>query len=154
MRAPIRSLLGLPVALLILAVPGGAQEPSDETPVLVVLQGDVAGVSAGRLELAAEEHALVFTDRPARSVRHVGTEHFVSRAWGPPSGTFVSDPPNASLVGTDGDVAIVEIKTATWTEGTVSMDIELLEGDLPDSGDRIALTIDAVMCCATHTCCD
>jgi hypothetical protein len=146
--------LRIALVLLTIATPVGAQESTEEPLVFVVVQGGVSGVSAERLELAVNEHALVFTDRPVRSVRHVGTERYLTAAWGP-AGFFLADPPNASLVGAKGTVAIVEVTAASWSEGSVTFELALLEGDLPTSGDRVALTIDGIVqCCIFGTCAD
>lgn len=145
--------LGLLIALLPLAAPAAADDSAGQDSWLVVMQGDVAKVSNEHLALVADRHAIGFTDRPERKVRFIAAQGFVDEFWAE-GGVFAKDPPNASLVGENGTVAIVEIKAATWTAGTLAMDFDLLDGDLPAPGDRAALTIDTVACCNTLQCWD
>lgn len=119
---------------------------------LVVLLGEVTSVSNGHVDIIADQYGIVFANRPGRTVRHIDAATLVDAGWGE-DGFFLSDPPNASLVGTNETVAIVEIKTAFWSDGILQLDFVLLEGDLPSSDDRVAFTIDDVlMCCAEYTC--
>ena len=119
----------------------------------MVLQGDVTNISSQHLALDADRHAIGFTDRPERKVRFIKAKGFVDDVWSP-GGMFTKDPPNASLIGDNGTVAVVEIKAASWSEGTLGMDFDLLDGDLPAPGDRAVLTIDTVACCNTLQCWD
>jgi hypothetical protein len=148
-----RRWLALLVALLPLALPAAAQDSPATDSWLVVLQGDVVSVAGDRLDLNADPHSIGFTDRPERLVRFIDTEGFVSRSWGT-GGVFAIDPPNASLIGENGTLAIVELTAALWSDGRLGLDFVLLEGDLPAPGDRAVLTIDTVACCDTLQCWD
>jgi hypothetical protein len=133
-----RRWLALLVALLPLALPAAAQD---------------SPATDSCLDLNADPHSIGFTDRPERLVRFIDTEGFVSRSWGT-GGVFAIDPPNASLIGENGTLAIVELTAALWSDGRLGLDFVLLEGDLPAPGDRAVLTIDTVACCDTLQCWD
>jgi hypothetical protein len=111
---------------------------------LVVVQGEVEAVNSGTMTLAVPPTALTFADRPQRLVRFVDLERFLAAAWSE-GGDLSRDPPNASLVNeADNEVNVIEIAGMKVDGGLLSVSYSLLEGQAPQPGDRIALTIDAL----------
>jgi hypothetical protein len=131
------------VAFVLIAAAGPlrAQAPG-EPEWLVVAQGRVVELRPGMIILAAPEKAVAFTDRPDRMVAMVDLRSFTGTAWGE-GGPFVIDPPNASLITDDGRIAVIEIADAIYDNGQLYLTVILLEGDVPDVGVHVGITIDA-----------
>lgn len=110
--------------------------------------------SAGRMSYAngrlmLEETApttLLFSDRPERITGHIPTEEFVD-SWDQGENSFASDPPNAvlSIFHPDevNDVVVV-LKKPSYTDGSMTYDVEILDGDMPAAGGPSALFIDVI----------
>lgn len=129
--------------LLVAATPARAQVQAPAEPEwLVVAQGQVVELRPGMIILAAPAKAVAFTDRPDRLVAMVDLRSFTSAAWGE-GGPFVVDPPNASVIGDDGEIAIVEITDAIYDNGQLYLTVTLLEGVVPVAGVHVGITIDA-----------
>ncbi|MGV8839672.1 MAG: hypothetical protein ACWA6X_05150 [Bauldia sp.] len=75
-------------------------------------------------------------------VAMVDLRGFTGTAWGE-GGPFVIDPPNASLITDDGRIAVIEIADAIYDNGQLYLTVILLEGDVPDVGVHVGITIDA-----------
>lgn len=109
---------------------------------LVVLQGEVTDAAPTRMSVAASPTAIAFADRPSHLVRIIDLGRFLAIPWADEEPA--ADPPNASVVDeTAGDLAVIEINGMTLVDGLLTVDFALLEGRIPASGDRIAVTIDA-----------
>lgn len=148
----VRSTIVLLAFVLFAGNFANAQSAADEPTWLLVLQGEVTGVSEQQLVLRASPRALLFTDRPARQVRFADAASFVDKAWGP-GGDFEQDPPNAALVGeSDGSIGIIEIEDASWEGAELTLSAILLEGAWPEVGDQVALTIDHFVICSDGVC--
>jgi hypothetical protein len=131
------------LGLALIATQPAALFASEAPDWLVVVQGEVEAVNPGTMTLAVPPTALTFTDRPQRLVRFVDLERFLTAAWSE-GGDLARDPPNASLVNeADNEVNVIEITGMKVDGGLLSVSYSLLEGEAPEAGDRIALTIDA-----------
>ncbi|MCC6735784.1 MAG: hypothetical protein IT534_06610 [Bauldia sp.] len=128
-------------ALVAAATPLAAQTPAEPTW-LVVAQGQVVELRPGMIILAAPAKAVAFTDRPDRMVAMIDLRGFTGTQWGE-GGPFVFDPPNASIIGDDGQIAIVEITDALYDNGQLHLTVVLLDGTVPDVGGHVGITIDA-----------
>jgi hypothetical protein len=118
-------------ALVAAATPLAAQTPAEPTW-LVVAQGQVVELRPGMIILAAPAKAVAFSD----------LRGFTGTQWGE-GGPFVFDPPNASIIGDDGQIAIVEITDALYDNGQLHLTVVLLDGTVPDVGGHVGITIDA-----------
>jgi len=127
---------------LALAVSASVAAESDEAASwLVVMKGEVIAITDGQT-IAADPKAVAFTDRPGRTARFVDVPAFVATGWAV-DGNLQQEAPNASLVdATKGTIGVITIDAAAWNDGTLVITFATLEGNLPVTGDTIALTID------------
>lgn len=89
---------------------------------------------------------LFFSDRPQRVVGHLTAQQFVDE-WDKGENSFAADPPNGVISFLEaGDEApedaIVVLKDPALDGDTITYDIELLEGSLPESGKSCSVFID------------
>lgn len=87
---------------------------------------------------------IMFTDRPQRMAGGISTERFVAD-WSAGKDSFEKDPPNASLsVTVDGkeQISIVELTNPKLDGTSLSYDIAVLDGAVPESGTATTLFID------------
>lgn len=87
---------------------------------------------------------LMFSDRPERMTADAPTAKFVA-FWTEGRSSFEKDPPNASVAFTaDGkpDLAVVELRNPRIEGDTLTYDIKMLEGTLPEKGGDVSLFID------------
>jgi hypothetical protein len=111
---------------------------------LFVAQGTVLAINSADIVLAADPKVVAFTERPARQAQVIALADLVASAWGE-GGDFRRDPPNASLIDeNNGHIGIVTMTTATVDGGTLEFGYVMVDGSLPELGDRIALTIDVM----------
>lgn len=138
---------GLGLCLMVLVAAGAAavaQTPAEEVRWLVVVQGQIAEFRPGTIILDAPPMAIAFTDRPERRVEMVDLRGFVAKGWGE-GGPLRDVPPNASMVASTGSIAIIEITDAIYDNGQLTLWAILLEGEVPNLGDHVAITIDDVV---------
>lgn len=136
-----RLAVALSLVIATLGPPAAAQSPA-EPQWLLVTQGIVAELRPGTIILDAPPGAIVFADRPDRDVAMIDLRGFVAAAWGE-AGELRLDPPNASIITDTGHIAIIEITDAIYDNGQLTLWVTLLEGEVPDAGDHIGITIDA-----------
>ncbi|MEM1130022.1 MAG: hypothetical protein AAGH83_05795 [Pseudomonadota bacterium] len=118
--------------------------PPVGTDVLTVQQGDRASYDGERLTLHNARKTLWFSDRPDRLYGDVSGATYVA-AWDE-GGTFVSDPPNAVLIGEDGGLSepvVMILESAEETEDGFRYLVTMISGDMPDELDLPALFVDA-----------
>ena len=109
---------------------------------LAVVHRQVTDATDDRLTLDTGTSGVAFTDRPERAVRLFDIPTWVELAWAE-DGSFVADPPNASLVDeTENAIAIVEIAGASWVDEDLQVNVTYLGGEPPAVGDSVALTVD------------
>jgi hypothetical protein len=87
---------------------------------------------------------IMFTDRPQRLVGDISTQQFVGE-WNAGKESFEKDPPNASLsvlVGEEEQLSVVELTNPKLEGASLSYDIRLLDGAVPQSGKSTTLFID------------
>jgi hypothetical protein len=122
-------------------------DASEPTQIEFVQQADGLTYANGRLELTKPAPMTVFfADRPRRFTGHMRNSDFANY-WTAAADGFGADPPNAAVVIADSDAppVIVELKSfALGDDGTLSYEVEVLEGDLPAQGANVALFIDPV----------
>lgn len=91
---------------------------------------------------------LMFSDRPERIVGHLSSAQFVE-GWGDGDNSFVEDPPNAVLSflasGEETPEDVVVTLTSPRLDGeTLTYDVNVLEGKMPDATGPCSLFIDPV----------
>lgn len=87
---------------------------------------------------------IMFADRPQRMAGDIATRRFIDD-WSSGANSFEADPPNASLsvlVGNKEQISIVELTNPQLSGTSLSYDVTLLEGELPESGTSTTLFID------------
>lgn len=142
--AGFRNLLLALAAAAVAFAPSAAAWAQDTPSWLLVVHGNVTGASAGKVALASGRLGVAFTDRPERSVRLIDIPAFVEAAWSE-DGEFHSEPPNASLTDANEEsTAVVEITDAAWVNDILQLEVNLLEGGVPETGDYVSLTIDSI----------
>jgi hypothetical protein len=90
--------------------------------------------------------ALMFSDRPDRVTGHVPSGEFVD-SWDKGEDSFASNPPNAVLSVFQPDAVhdVVVILTDPQYDGTdLTYQVEILDGEMPESGGEAALFIDII----------
>jgi hypothetical protein len=90
---------------------------------------------------------LYFSDRPKRVVGHMTTDQFVGLWSEEGENSFGVDPPNAVLSFVDAggdrpDECVVILRNPRSEDDSVSYDIEVLEGSVPQSSGSCTLFID------------
>jgi hypothetical protein len=133
-HVPLQKTIGRPMA----------QGP---VPSLGVINAQGAELAEGKLKLSGVSgNVIVFADRPVRAAGHETTELFISR-WGEGKDSFTSDPPNAtvSVLGGEKDGvtdAVVVLKNPKLADGTLTFDVDVLEGSLKGVKGPAAVFID------------
>jgi hypothetical protein len=142
------TVLSLGVALV--TGPLHAEDAADESCEALFVQSAAAMLgSAKQLTLKdANPDIIWFCDRPVRQAGHLDIESLIALAT-EGGDSFATNPPNAALSTTDanGEVTstIVTLLAKPLLQGDdVIYQIELLEGELPASGDRVLLFIDPI----------
>lgn len=101
----------------------------------------------GKLTLLGVNPAtLYFSDRPERVVGHISMSQFVAE-WAEGANSFADDPPNAVLSfmppdGQEPEEAVVVLRDPRLGDGSISYDIDVLEGTVPANGGACTLFID------------
>lgn len=89
---------------------------------------------------------LFFADRPERIAGDMHTARFVP-FWSEGKDSFLSDPPNADLsVIVDGALrqAVVVLKDPVLAGGDLRYTVEVIQGELPETGGAASLFIDVI----------
>ncbi len=89
---------------------------------------------------------LFFSDRPNRIAGNMTTERFIP-FWSTGTDSFLSDPPNADLSILEGDTLtqiVVVLKDPALEDGNLTYTVEVLDGEMPISGNNASLFIDVV----------
>ena len=122
-------------------------ENANEIEALFVQNAMRSSYSNGQLKLSGiGETTLVFSDRPDRVTGHVPTGEFVA-SWGEGDHSFASDPPNAVLSTFHGDEVndvVVILRAPEFSGGELTYDVEVLDGDMPESAGANSLFIDTI----------
>jgi hypothetical protein len=123
--------------------------PPDDFEALYVQSAKGMTSSAGSLTLhGLAPSTLMFSDRPERIVGHVTAAQFVE-GWGDGDNSFLDDPPNAVLSSIEAEDETPEDVVVTLTmprlEGdTLTYNVNVLEGELPDATGACSLFIDPI----------
>jgi hypothetical protein len=119
-------------------------QPTDKVQLLFV-QNSISGDFDGKtLTLKGVGPTIFFSDRPERVTGQVTTSEFISH-WGQGSDNFAADPPNATLsvFGPKGVTsAVVELTAPKLNGNTLSYNVKVLKGQLPNSFKESSLFID------------
>jgi len=116
-------------------------------PSLIVFNSRGATLQGGKLALLGiAPNSIVFADRPVRAAGHALTAHLLEE-WGTPSGTFATDPPNATVSVFSKDAssvrdAVVVLKTPKLEGDRLTFDVDVLEGDLTGGDGPASVFID------------
>jgi hypothetical protein len=159
-KMPIhKQLAGLIAVVLLLPVPALAQSPPPPKKIgvvskqkhadyLIVLNARGARLSGQTLTLeGAQSPAILFSDRPTRSVGHMPTSDVVD-LW--KTGGFAKVPPNAtvSAFSKDGrsvsDLVLV-LKKPRMEADKLVFDVEVLAGELGKGDGPVAVFIDPLI---------
>jgi len=104
-------------------------------PTLGVLNSDGAMLEGSKLTLTGVAgNVIVFADRPVHAAGHETVELFISR-WAEGKDSFSVDPPNStvSVLGGEKDGvtdAVVVLKNPKLADGSLTFEVDVLEGDL------------------------
>jgi hypothetical protein len=122
-------------------------DASEPAQVEFVQQAGGLTYANGRLELTQPAQMTVFfADRPRRFTGHMRNSDF-AKYWTAAADGFGADPPNAAVVIADSEdpPVIVELKSFKLGDnGTLSYEVDVLEGKLPARAANVALFIDPV----------
>lgn len=140
----VSALALLTVALPVLA--GGVVHDGSEKPEMLWVQSAASmGYAEGTLTLHGVPATIFFSDRPYRLYGHVSNSEFARQV----EGQDKVDPPNAALSLLESeDVVVVELVHGPEVFGqghTVSWQVRLLSGQLPERGGECSLFIDPIV---------
>ncbi len=127
-------------------LPASAAPAIEEKIEFLFVQNSVSGTFDGKtLTLKGIGPTIFFSDRPQRLAGQVHTEEFVSH-WGTSKdNNFSEDPPNATLSIFEEDKvssAVIELREPKFAGDTLTYDVKILKGDLPNSFQASSLFID------------
>jgi hypothetical protein len=101
----------------------------------------------GRLTLEGiAPTTILFSDRPDRITGHIPSEEFFD-SWGEGDDSFAVDPPNAVLsTFTEDEIndVVVVLEDPALDGDQMSYSVDILDGEMPDSGGASALFIDMI----------
>lgn len=147
MNTPSRILATAAItALAPMALAETAEDKTAPESVLFVQHADKATLADETLTLeGTDRNIIVFTDRPNRSAALIPIAE-LAKYWGEGADSFASDPPNAALVGeTEGGdpvSMIVEISDPVLSEGSISYQYVVIEGDIRNAIHNPYVVID------------
>ncbi len=126
-----------------------ARSQPDEFEALYVQSAQGVTSGSGSMTLQGLAPAtLMFSDRPERIVGHLTSAQFVE-GWGDGDNSFLEDPPNAVLSfpasqdETPEDV-VVTLTSPRLDGETLTYDVSVLEGEMPDATGPCSLFIDPI----------
>jgi hypothetical protein len=124
-----------------------ATKPADVVPSLLVMSSRGYTLQDGKLTLkGVSPTTIVFADRPERSAGHVPTDTVI-QDWADGTSSFAKDPPNAefSVFGEAGTSnTVIELKNPSLKGDTLTYDVRVLEGKVPEAGREGSLFIDII----------
>ncbi|MBL0373558.1 hypothetical protein JJB09_16145 [Rhizobium sp. KVB221] len=144
------SCTGVVLAQDAISTPGQKTIGATQTkmiPSLAVLNSGGATLANGKLTMTSmSANTIVFADRPVRAAGHVLTSDFIKQ-WDEGKDSFATDPPNAtiSVLNSDGKAiedAVVVLNKPKLEGGTLTFDVEVLEGELTSANGPASLFID------------
>lgn len=147
LRVLIAAVLCVMVAVLITAQ--DSQPTHDKNvQMLFVMNAKDASLADGKLMLQGISPTTVFfSDRPKRIAGHMMTEEMIP-LWSEGKDSFLKDPPNATLSAftTTGKVTniVVELRNPQLAGSTMTYDVRVLQGKMPDNIDAASLFIDVI----------
>ena len=101
----------------------------------------------GRLTLdGIAPTTILFSDRPDRITGHIPSEEFLD-SWGEGDNSFADDPPNAVLsTFTEDEIndVVVVLSEPALHGDQMSYSVDILDGEMPDSGGASSLFIDTI----------
>ena len=121
-------------------------DDSKEPSYLFVLSATSGSLKGDTLTLNGVPNVIYFSDRPARKAGHLSLEKFVE-SWNKRSGSFKTDPPNATLSMLTKEGAknmVVELMSVEQKSGTVVFKVAVLEGISPETLKMSFLFIDGM----------
>ncbi len=124
-----------------------AGKVSSKMDVLYVQNAKSVSLTKGKLVLRGVNPSTVcFTDRPARMAGHLPTVKFIP-LWSRGKGSFLKDPPNATLSIFNGDQVsnlVIEISNPVLAGKNLTYDAKVLEGPALANGGACSLFIDII----------
>lgn len=137
-------------ATVLAAAPAGAVL-AEETQADFLFVQTAKGMSfdkgAGRLTLTGVSPVtLFFTDRPERIAGNMSTGKFVP-FWSEGPDSFQSDPPNADVSIVEGGSlrqTVVVLKDPELSGEDLSYTVEVIQGEMPESGAEVSVFIDII----------
>jgi hypothetical protein len=118
-------------------------------PSLIVLSARTVTLKDNELVLTGvAPNSIIFADRPVRAAGHDLTAHVVEY-WATGSGSFGSDPPNATVSAFSRDGggvhdAVVVLKSPKLTGDQLTFAVDVLEGDLGNADGAASVFIDII----------
>lgn len=125
-----------------------SNDTTSKVEMLFVQSAKGATLASGKLTLTGIAPTTVFfSDRPHRIAGHVATREMVP-LWSEGKDSFLKDPPNATLSSftSTGDVvnAVVVLRNPAFTGTTMTYDVIVTQGTVPQSVDGASLFIDII----------
>jgi hypothetical protein len=126
-----------------------ASDLSGEADFLFVQTADTMSFDPASNQLTLKDVSpvtLFFSDRPNRIAGNMTTEAFIP-FWSTGTDSFLADPPNADVSVLEGDTLqqiVVVLKDPVLEGGDLTYTVEVLEGDMPTSGNNASVFIDVV----------
>jgi len=145
------TLVGI-FALILTLIPSllSAENLIDESKkpaYLLVLSGASGSFEGDKLTLNGVPNVVYFSDQPARKAGHISIEEFLE-SWNKGNNSFKEDPPNAVfsiLSGKRNENIVVEILNASMEDNSLSLNIGLLNGTIPNDFKQSSLFIDEII---------
>ena len=126
---------------------GEKETGSKKVEYLFVQDAEDVSFAEGKMTLQGISGTTVFfSDRPDRIAGHMTTEDFVKN-WGKGEDSFEMDNPNATLAifnerePTD---IVVELSNPVFGKDSLTYDIRILEGKIPEASGECSLFIDVI----------
>ncbi len=143
--------LGMLLVLCVLSLTqsASAQTAAEKAPnaqFLFVQSASTGSFDGKQLRLNGVGKTIFFSDRPYRINGHAKTSHFVE-FWNKGADSFKADPPNATLSVFDEDEgpvknAVIELLNPVLEGNTITYDVKILEGKIPEAFEEASLFID------------
>lgn len=137
-------------ATVLAATPVGSAKAKETQADFLFVQtakGMTYDKAASRLTLSGVSPVtLFFTDRPERIAGNMSTSKFVP-FWSEGPDSFQSDPPNADVsILEDGKLrqTVVVLKDPELSGEDLSYTVEVIQGEMPDSGAEVSVFIDII----------
>jgi hypothetical protein len=136
-----------PSSMKTIGTPSGAARP-EIVPSLFVFNSRGATLQGETLTLTGvTPNSIIFADRPLRAAGHQPTADVIAD-WGSGDDSFTKNPPNATLsvLGKEDTVkdAVVVLKNPKLEGDKLTLNVQILEGDLAGAEGAAALFIDII----------